>query len=228
MQFFETTRSGFIQVLHHFEFIKDNSSVFFSSNHIYFGQKEPISIKFLDFWMVGWKFNKFFKSYLKPQVSFSLNFASLFSIMRDNSSVLFSLKLYIIWTNGAHQSSKFQTFDCSHEISSYLYFDMLLLLKVSKISAKKAQRSYVSWHWRVIQNLKKNRFVVLKMTRIWWILIWALENLKNLHFDWSLSCRVYDIWPKKVKRSYFSWHWRVMQNLQRNLHVVWKMTWGLW
>ena len=57
--------------------------------------------------------------------------------MRDNSSVLFWLKLYIIWTEGTHQSEKFQTFDCPREISPNLYFDKLLLLKVHKISAKK-------------------------------------------------------------------------------------------
>ena len=36
--------------------------------------------------MVGWKFTKFLMSYLKPEVSFSLNFASLFITMRENSS----------------------------------------------------------------------------------------------------------------------------------------------
>ena len=41
------------------------------------------------------------------------------------------------------------------------------------------------------------------MTRIWWILIWALKSLKNLHFDWSLLCKVYNVWPKKVQRSIF-------------------------
>ena len=55
-----------------------------------------------------------------------------------------SKKLYMIWTKGAHQSAKFQTFDCSREISPNLYFDRLLLLKVYKISAKKVQRIYVS------------------------------------------------------------------------------------
>ena len=156
--------------------------------------------------MVGWKFTKFFMSYLKPQVSFSLIFASLFSVMRDNSSVLFELKLYMIWTKWAHQSAKFQTFDCSREISPNLYFDRLLLLKVYKISAKKVQRSYVSWYWRLMQNLKKNWFVVSKMTRISWILNQGLKGLQNLHFDWSLSCKVYNLWPKKVERSYLSWH----------------------
>ena len=41
------------------------------------------------------------------------------------------------FTKGAH-SAKFQTFDCSGEISPNLYFDRLLLLKVYKISARKS------------------------------------------------------------------------------------------
>ena len=49
------------------------------------------------------------------------------------------------------------------KISPNLYFDILLLLKVYKISVKKVQRSYVSWYWRLTQNLKKNQFVVSKM-----------------------------------------------------------------
>ena len=76
----------------------------------------------------------------------------------------------MIWT-------KFQIFDCSREISN-LYSDWLLLLKVYKASSKKIWRNYVSWHWRVMQNLKKNWFVVSKMIRIWWILTWALKILK--------------------------------------------------
>ena len=71
--------------------------------------------------------------------------------------------------------------------------------KCIKFQLKKVQRSYVSWHWRVMQSLKKNLFVVSKLTRIWWILIWALESLKNVHFSWSLSCKVYNVWPKKCR-----------------------------
>ena len=134
----------------------------------------------------------------------------------------------MICTKGAHQSVKFQTFNCSPKISPNLYFDRILLLKVYKISAKKIQRSYVSWPWRVMQNLKKNWLIVSKMTRIWWILTRALKSLANLHFDWFLLCKVFNVWPKKVQRSYLSWHWRVMQNLKKNWLVVWKMTWGIW
>ena len=72
-------------------------------------------------------------------------------------------------------------------ISPNVYFDRLLLLKVHKISAKKVQRTYVTWHWRVMENFKKNQFVISKMTIIWWILIRALKSLKNWHFDWSLA-----------------------------------------
>ena len=99
---FETTRSGFIQILHHCSVSwKITPLYFFSSNLIYFG-----------------KFTKSFMSYLKSQVSFSLNFASLFNVMRDNSSILFQLKLYMIFTKAAHQSAKFQkNFDCLSEVS---------------------------------------------------------------------------------------------------------------
>ena len=68
---------------------------------------------------------------------------------------------------------------------------------------KKVWRKHVLWYQRVVQNLKKNLFFVSKMTRIWWILIRALKSLKHLHFDWSLLCKVYNVWPKKVQRSIF-------------------------
>ena len=86
---FDTTRPGFIQILHHYSVSwKITPVYFFSSNLIYFGQKHPIQVKFLDFWVDGWKFTKFIMSYLKPQASFFLNFASHFNVMGDKSSVL--------------------------------------------------------------------------------------------------------------------------------------------
>ena len=134
----------------------------------------------------------------------------------------------MIFTKGVRQSAKVQNLDCSVGISPNLYFDRLLLLKVYKISAKKVQKSYVSWYWRVMQNLKKKRFVVSKMTRIWWILIQMLKRFQNVYFDWFLLCKLYNLWPTKVERSYLSWHWRAMQNLTKNWLAVWKMTWGIW
>ena len=71
---------------------------------------------------------------------------------------------------------------------------------------------YILWYWRVMQNLKKNRFVVSKMTRIWWILIRALKSLKHLHFDGPF-CAKYIKFDLKRKKNWL---------------VVWKMTWRVW
>ena len=71
----------------------------------------------------------------------------------------------------------------------------------------KVWRKYVSWYQRVVQNLQKNLFFISKMTRIGWILIRELKSLKNLHFDWSILCKVYHVWSKKVKKSYIWWNW---------------------
>ena len=108
---FEATISGIIQILHHCSLPWEITPLYFcSSNLVYFGQKEPIEKKSSDFWVVGWKFIKFLMSYLKPQVSFSLNFASLFSVMRDNFSVFFSWNF--IWF-GQKEPIKVQNFRLS-------------------------------------------------------------------------------------------------------------------
>ena len=42
---------------------------------------------------------------------------------------------------------------------------------------KKVRRSYVSWHWKLMQSLKENWLVLSKMTwRIWQIFIHRLKN----------------------------------------------------
>ena len=84
---------------------------FFSSKNICFAQKDLIKMKFLrlsvarvkihqiphvNFEMTSqllwWKFAIFVMSFSKPQVSFSSNFASLFSVIKDNSSAIFEVK----------------------------------------------------------------------------------------------------------------------------------------
>ena len=58
------------------------------------------------FWhcqVLWWKFSKFFMLFSKPQVSFSSNFAWLFSVMKDNSYVLFQIKHYIFHMKGINQ-----------------------------------------------------------------------------------------------------------------------------
>ena len=87
---FETTMSGFIQILYHCSMSWKITPLYFrSSNSVYFGLKDTIEKEISPFRVVGWKFTKSLKSYLKLQVIFSFNFASPFSVMRDQSSVLF-------------------------------------------------------------------------------------------------------------------------------------------
>ena len=45
--------------------------------------------------------------FLKPRGQVYSNFASLFSVMKDNSSVFFQLIPYILWTKIAHRSEFF-------------------------------------------------------------------------------------------------------------------------
>ena len=45
-----------------------------------------------------------------------------------------------------------------------LHFSGFLVMNVYNVSAKKVQRSCLSWHERLMQNFKKNWPVVLKMT----------------------------------------------------------------
>ena len=56
--------------------------------------------------------------------------------------VLFLSKVYNAWANFWANTQKSQN---SH-------FNGLLLIKVYNVWTKKLQRSYVSWHWRVIQR----------------------------------------------------------------------------
>ena len=135
----------------------------------------------------------------------------------------FSWNFILFWRKQSINVSNFRL-----SILSNLYFDRLLLLKVYKISAKKVQRSCVSWHWRLMQNLKKNWFVVSKLTRIWWIFIRALKSLKNLHFDWFLAWKVCNAWSKKSteKLSFMTLGSDV--KFEGNWLLLSKMTWGIW
>ena len=63
---------------------------------------------------------------------------------------------------------------------------------------------------------------------IWRIATKALKNLKNLNFNGLLLHKVFNVWTKKVQKSFFSWHWRMMQYLKKNWLVVCKMPWVIW
>ena len=135
------------------------------------------------------KFTKFLPA-LKQQISFSSNFASLCSIMRHNSSILFFSRYVIyfqkkepikvqIWWNFTWAVE-------SEQSKEILCFDGLILSKSCKVAAKKVQKSYFSWHRRVTQSLKKNVLAVSDMT--WGICLIFTKPFKSLKisFWWAL------------------------------------------
>ena len=113
------------QILHHCSTRRDNSSVFFQLKPHILWTKTAHQSEIFGL-LSGWvKIHQIPHVTFETTSRFSLNFASLFNIMRDDSSVLFQLKRYMIFTKEAHQSAKFQNFDCSGEISPDLYFGRL-------------------------------------------------------------------------------------------------------
>ena len=72
----------------------------------------------------------------------------------------------MIWTKGAHQSAKSQTFDCLHKISRNLCFDRLL--KVYKILAEKYRGviSHAKWH-EEFDKFSPEHSKVSKL-ELWW------------------------------------------------------------
>ena len=72
------------------------------------------------------------------------------------------------------------------------------LSKVYTVWTKKVQRSFLSSHWRVTQNLEGNWLVVSKLTwQIWQVLTPALNSLKNFHFNELFLTNVYNVWSTK-------------------------------
>ena len=51
---------------------------------------------------------------------------------------------------------------------------------------------------------------------------------ENLNFDRTLFSKAYKDQDEQVQKSYFSWHWRVMQSFKNNWLLSSKMSWGIW
>ena len=112
-------------------------------------------------------------------------------------------------------------FHASSQNSENLHFDWILLSKAYKDLDEKVQNSYVSWHWRMMQNLKKK--VLGSKT------LGSKNNIRNLvNFTASsgkseilrlgalLLSIAYKVSDKKVQKNYLSRHWKKIQTLKKN------------
>ena len=81
-----------------------------------------------------------------------------------------------------------------------LFFNVLLFCKVYIAWAKNVHRSYLSWNWRGIENLGRNRHAVSELAQwIWQILTWGLETLKDFHFNGLLMSKLCILLAKKYR-----------------------------
>ena len=155
--------------------------------------------------MVGWKFTKSFMSYLKPQFSFTLNFASLFNVMtkllyffswnfiwflqKDPIKVQNLRKLWVQLVSSKLTWESWQIWTQALKNLKKLHLNRLLLIKIY-VWAKKEQRSYVWFHWKLMQNFKENWLVLSKVAwRIWQIFVQRLKN-SNLKLKWGNKIRI--------------------------------------
>ena len=98
------------------------------------------------------------------------------------------------------------SFHASFWKSENVHCHGLLLSMAYKLSTKKVQMSYLSWHWRLIWTLKKNwPFVVSKIARrIGWILTWGVESLKICTLM-GYFCQKYVMFELKKYREVVLW-----------------------
>ena len=99
--------------------------------------------------------------FIQSRKCMSLKFIAELCLMTMNNDSKFGKKLTYQFKIDMRNLTNF---DPSTWKSQNLHFNGLLLTKVYKVWAWKVQRSYVCWHSRLIQSLKENWLVLLKLT----------------------------------------------------------------
>ena len=93
-----------------------------------------------------------------------------------------------------------------------------------EVWAKKIYRSYLLWHWTVMQNLNKLWPCAFKNNmRNWMNFHYSTQKSEKLFIDGLFLSKAYNVSASKFQRDYVSWNWRV-QNLKENWLVAWNMT----
>ena len=100
------------------------SLYFFGSNIMYFRQRWHIKVLIFRLSTACIKINQIPHAIFGTKSLFFSLFASLFSVMRHNSSMLFRLKLYTVWTKGVHQRANFRLFTACMKINTNSWFHL--------------------------------------------------------------------------------------------------------
>ena len=151
-----------------FNVIKDIPLYFFRSNFIHFAQKAPIKVHIFETIECS--------DQNSPNSCHFSNKKSIFLQILHHSSEIIPLYFF---------SWNFKCFQQKEPIKVQIWWNFTWAVK-----------SYFSWHWRVMQSLKKN-----------WLVVSNHEEFGEFSPN--------QVWAKKIQRSYVSWHWAMMQNLNK-------------
>ena len=111
--------------------------------------------------MFRWKFVKI----LKRQVSSCLTFVSFFIVITHNSSVNFKVIYFLLWAKGSHESSNFDTFECSGQnlpnSSCHFPSNKSIFLQI-------LHHSSISWKITPLYFLAQTIYTLLKRSPLNW------------------------------------------------------------
>ena len=136
-------------------------------------------------WRIGWTFVRAPKSlkivhwlaaFVQSIHYFSWKISEEICVMTLNGFAKFKRKLACDLENDIRNLVNSPASSSKSEI---LHLDWIHLSKTYKYLDEKVLKCYVSWHWRVMQSLKKNWLLVPKMAwEIWWILMRIVASLE--------------------------------------------------
>ena len=162
---------------------------------VIFHDTEEIDLWFEKNWLVVWKKNweiwqilpehmkvsklgLWWDSFVQSREGMTLKFAEELFVMARKNNAKFEEELTCHFKTDVR---KLTNFDLSTRKSKTLLFYWLLWPKYIMFELRKVQRSYVWWHWRLMQNLKEKWLVLSKMTwGIWQICIDWNKWMANL------------------------------------------------
>ena len=139
---------------------------------ICFGQKEPIKVQFSGLLSALMKVHPILQDIFETIRSGFIQVLHCCSVSWKITPLCFCSSNLVYFRQKEPIKNKFSDFwvvewKFTKSLMSYLIGSFCW--KYIKFQLKKYRR-VVSWHWRVMQNLKRNWFIVSKLTRNWWIL----------------------------------------------------------
>ena len=149
--------SVFLHILHQYSVLSNITPLYFLAQTLYtLVKKEPIKVQIFEtFECLDQNLTNSCQFW--NDMSIALQILHHSSVLWDTTPLyFFKLKFYILSAKEDYESTNLVKFHMSSWKSEILHFNGFLFSESHKVSAKKVQNSYLSWHWSVMQSLMKN------------------------------------------------------------------------